>query len=204
VALEHTRAIASRALGELHAAASAAHNTPFGDIVDTEDDLQPLMALAFRDATRATSLLAVTMAAAEFNVPKMRARAAEGWASVTELADVLAREHGVPFVIAHEIVSRFVRTTPDLNVTGVGERLTEAARECGRHIHYTDEALRALLSPEHFVAVRRTLGGPAAEVVGAALVRSRDILSEDEREITSLRDALADATRQRRAAVEKL
>ena len=26
------------------------HNTPFGDIVDTEDDLQPLVAAMFRDA----------------------------------------------------------------------------------------------------------------------------------------------------------
>ena len=25
------------------------HNTPFGDIVDTEDDLQPLVASMFRD-----------------------------------------------------------------------------------------------------------------------------------------------------------
>lgn len=204
VALEHTRAIASRALGELHAAASAAHNTPFGDIVDTEDDLQPLMALAFRDATRATSLLAVTMAVAEFNVPRMRARAAEGWASVTELADVLARDHGVPFVIAHDIVSRFVRTVADVSVEGVGERLAEAARGCGRQIHYTDDALRELLSPEHFVAVRRTHGGPAVEVIAAALVRSHELLREDERELSGFRQSLAGADVERRAAVDRL
>ena len=36
----------------------AVHNTPFGDIVDTEDDLQPLVYAAFRDANRAVRLVA--------------------------------------------------------------------------------------------------------------------------------------------------
>ena len=58
---------------------AAVHNTPFGDIVDTEDDLQPLVASAFKDATRAVALVAAAMAAAEFDVARMRARAAEGW-----------------------------------------------------------------------------------------------------------------------------
>ena len=53
VALEHARALASRALGETLAVFAAVHNTPFGDIVDTEDDLQPLVFAAFRDARRA-------------------------------------------------------------------------------------------------------------------------------------------------------
>ena len=53
VALEHARAIGSKALGQAAAIALAVHNTPFGDIVDTEDDLQPLVASMFRDALRA-------------------------------------------------------------------------------------------------------------------------------------------------------
>ena len=43
VALEHARALASKALGQANAIQLAVHNTPFGDIVDTEDDLQPLV-----------------------------------------------------------------------------------------------------------------------------------------------------------------
>ena len=37
------------------------HNTPFGDIVDTEDDLQPLVAQMFKDADRAVRLVAAAM-----------------------------------------------------------------------------------------------------------------------------------------------
>src|SRR5207344_744993 len=58
VALEHARAIASKALGQASGIVLAVHNTPFGDIVDTEDDLQPLVAQMFKDAARAVSLVA--------------------------------------------------------------------------------------------------------------------------------------------------
>ncbi len=72
VALEHARALASKAFAELSAVPAAVHNTPFGDIVDTEDDLQPLVATAFRDATRAIALVAAAMTSVEFDVARMR------------------------------------------------------------------------------------------------------------------------------------
>src|SRR4029450_7857853 len=58
VALEHARAIGSKALGQAQAIMTSVHNTPFGDIVDTEDDLQPLVLSMFRDATRMVTLVA--------------------------------------------------------------------------------------------------------------------------------------------------
>ena len=64
VALEHARAIASKALGQATAIITSVHNTPFGDIVDTEDDLQPLVASMFRDALRAVALVAPRRCAA--------------------------------------------------------------------------------------------------------------------------------------------
>ena len=68
VALEHARALGSKALGQAQAVSIAVHNTPFGDIVDTEDDLQPLVATAFRDAIRAIRLVAGAMSQATFDV----------------------------------------------------------------------------------------------------------------------------------------
>ncbi len=58
VALEHARAIGSKALGQAQAIVLSVHNTPFGDIVDTEDDLQPLVFSMFRDAVRTVTLVA--------------------------------------------------------------------------------------------------------------------------------------------------
>ena len=97
VALEHARAIASKAVGQASAILLAVHNTPFGDIVDTEDDLQPLVASMFTDARRAVTLVAAAMATREFNRERMAERARLGWITVTELADTLDARHGVPF-----------------------------------------------------------------------------------------------------------
>ena len=70
----------------------AVHNTPFGDIVDTEDDLQPLVASMFRDALRAVTLVGAAMRGAEFDVARLESRAAEGGTTLTELADHLVRD----------------------------------------------------------------------------------------------------------------
>ena len=108
VALEHARAIGSKALGQAQAIVLTAHNTPFGDIVDTEDDLQPLVFAMFRDATRAVRLVAAAMSSAEFDAAALEARAGDGWTTLTELADTLVREHGLPFRKAHAIAAHFV------------------------------------------------------------------------------------------------
>lgn len=180
VALEHARALLSKAFAQAGAIPVAVHNTPFGDIVDTEDDLQPLVAAMFKDAVRAVSLVAVALEDADFDVEKMRTRAGENWIAVTELADTLARDHGVPFRSAHEIAAQLVRvsrTEPDAGMAALVARISREVT--GTAIELTDDALATLLSPEHFVEVRRTLGGPAPEVTDAALAQSQSLLEED-------------------------
>ena len=51
----------------------------------------------FKDATRAVTLVAAAMADAEFDVARLAQRAGEDWMTMTELADTLARDHGLPF-----------------------------------------------------------------------------------------------------------
>jgi argininosuccinate lyase len=179
VALEHARALSSKAFAQAGAIPVAVHNTPFGDIVDTEDDLQPLVAAMFKDATRAVSLVAVALEGADFDVEKMRRRAGENWISVTELADTLARERGLPFKAGHTIAARLVQggQAPGVSLASLVAQISKDVT--GTAIEYTDEALATLLSPEHFVEVRRTHGGPSPEVTGAALDASRSVLSED-------------------------
>ena len=62
VALEHARAIGSKAVGQAGAILLTVHNTPFGDIVDTEDDLQPLVFVDVQRRDRAVRLVAAAMA----------------------------------------------------------------------------------------------------------------------------------------------
>src|SRR6202011_1032151 len=89
VSLEQSRILASRALGEAQAVLTCAHNTPFGDINDSEDDLQPLVSTMFRDALRALRLLAGLLESAEVDRERLVRRAAADFITVTELADTL-------------------------------------------------------------------------------------------------------------------
>jgi argininosuccinate lyase len=205
VALEHARAIGSKALGQATAVLLAVHNTPFGDIVDTEDDLQPLVHAAFRDGIRATRLVAAALADATFDVDAMARRATESWITVTELADTLTRDEGLPFSRSHAIAAGLIRAqriTPD---RPLADLLAEVSRDViGTPIVYAEARLREVLSPRHFVAVRHTLGGPApertAEAVAASLVR----LDRDRQWLDDTRGALDAADRSLALALEAL
>src|SRR5918992_52272 len=162
VALEHARAIASKALGQASAVFLTLPHTPFGDIVDTEDDLQPLVASMFRDALRAVTLVAASMRGAAFDVAMLASRAAEGGTTLTELADHLVRQHGLPFRTAHSIAARLLKSRGERPDVPLSTTLATVSSDLvGVPLTYTDAEIDEILSPHHFVEVRRTPGGPA-------------------------------------------
>jgi argininosuccinate lyase len=194
VALEHARAIGSKAVGQGQAIITAVHNTPFGDVVDTEDDLQPLVASMFRDATRMVALVAAAMRGADFDRGRLAGRAAFGGTTLTELADTLVRDHGLPFRTAHGIAALLQKARaedPAVPLAGTLSRASQAL--LGRALDYTEAELETILSPRHFVAVRRTWGGPAPEETARAIGVSRRQLERDRHDWQARRDHLARA-----------
>lgn len=179
VALEHARSISSRAVGGATAILTAVHNTPFGDIVDTEDDLQPLVSTMFRDAIRTVRLVAAALERAEFDRERLASRAETSGITLTELADTLVREHGVSFREAHEIAAR-IAPAVTAGEGRVAALLEDACSDIASvRVSYGDEALKAMLSPRHFVDVRTTPGGPAPDVTARAVRASRALLDDD-------------------------
>lgn len=204
-ALEHARAIGSKALGQANAVTLALHNTPFGDIVDTEDDLQPLVFSMFRDATRSVRLVSAALDGAKFDEARLAARAREGWITITELADTLTRDHGLPFRTSHAIAVRLIadheqhpeRTLVDLLGAVSGDIL-------GAPLVYEPEVLEHILSPRYFVDVRTTHGGPAPSETTRAVAESRAALTADERWWSGARDRLTAAEVQLRERSARL
>ena len=197
VAIEHVRAIASKALGQGLGVLTSVHNTPFGDINDVEDDLQPLVYSAVRDAIRAVSLLASSLEAAEFNLDLLRERAESNFITVTELADTIVRRDGLPFSQAHAIVAACVRQATEVGGSITHEMLGAAASEAGHDLSLTEEGLREALSAEHFVSIRHVHGGPAPAETRLALEEQRAAEARD----TEWLDA---ATERLTAAAERL
>jgi argininosuccinate lyase len=180
VAIEHARAIASKALGQTQAILTSVHNTPFGDIVDTEDDLQPLVFSMFRDATRAVKLVAAAMSTAEFDAARLEARAADGWTTLTELADTLVRDRGLPFRKAHQIATGLIAARKADARSPLSTLLDDVSRErLGSPLRYTEDVLAGILSARHFVEVRKTPGGPAPDETARAAAASRRRLEDD-------------------------
>jgi argininosuccinate lyase len=202
VALEHARAIASKAVAQTAAITFCVHNTPFGDVVDTEDDLQPLVAATFRDAVRAVTLVAAAMRGVEFDEQRLQARAAEGGTTLTELADHLVRSHSLPFTTAHTIAGRLLAAQRERPGAPLGAILaTVSADLLGVPLQYSDAEIARILSPRHFVEVRRTRGGPAPEATAEALDRAGAALTADRGWTDERRKALAaaEATLRRRS-----
>jgi argininosuccinate lyase len=205
VALEHARAIGSKALGQASAIVLAVHNTPFGDIVDTEDDLQPLVVRMFHDAARATALVAAAMETAEFDTARMAQRAEQGWITVTELADTLARDHGLPFRSCHAVASRFIAAARSGPERPLSVMLRAASTDVlGREILYDEAALVEILSPSHFVEVRRTFGGPSPSETSRASQASHEALTRDLQWISERRAALQRASEELKRAASAI
>ena len=181
VALEHIRILASKVLGQATGVFISVHNTPFGDINDVEDDLQPLIVNTLRDATRSLSLFAAALSTATFNTETLRRRANQGFITVTELADVLVRRDKLSFRTAHQIVARCVGLAHERQGELSYDLLQTVAREIlGREVGLTPDEVKQALDPEHFVKVRGILGGPAPEETRRAAALERQQEQDDE------------------------
>ena len=205
VALEHARAISSKALGQAGGIFLTVHNTPFGDIVDTEDDLQPLVFAMFNDADRAVRLVAAAMGTATFDRERLAARAEQGWITVTELADTLVRDEGVPFKTSHTIATRLISEASRRPSEPRGRLLREVSEAVlGRPIEFDDARLNEVLSARHFVEVRKTPGGPAPSEMARALAESRTLLDADVTWLAAARGKLERADSQLTEAARAL
>jgi len=193
VPFEHVRVLASKALAQAQGIFTCLHNTPFGDINDAEDDLQPLVFGATTDAVRALELFAGIMGGCEVNTVRMAERAAADFLTVTELADALVRREGVSFREAHHLVSAAVR---ELRGRYSAQAMIDAVAalaplHIGRTLGISREELLEALDPHHFVAIRRLPGGPAPDAMEPALHTAGANLAEAERWIVEKSAALA-------------
>jgi argininosuccinate lyase len=205
VALEHARAIGSKAVGQAQAIVTTVHNTPFGDIVDTEDDLQPLVAAMFRDACRMVTLVAAALELADFDKERLAARAAIGGTTLTELADTLVRDRGMSFRNAHAIAALLLKARTEDPQAPLASTLSKAsAAILGKPIEYSEADLEKIMSPAHFVEVRTTHGGPSPKEAARAIAESQRKLHDDRESWQARRERLANAEAKLAARVKAL
>ncbi|WP_226037439.1 argininosuccinate lyase [Aquibacillus saliphilus] len=164
VSIEHSRAIASSAAAEGMAVVHMIHNTPYGDINDTEDDLQPHLFEGYKKAIRVLRIMHAVILTMDFNKGRAYQQARENMITITELADVLARDYGVSFRKAHGKASIIAKRTDaeskelyEIPVTTVNQWLGDVKLE--------NEDWQAITDPKLFVERRKITGGPNPDVV---------------------------------------
>lgn len=174
VSIEHTRSLLSAVVGDASTVLQMVHNTPFGDIVDTEDDMQPYLWRAIDRLVGIYELFGSLVVTMDVNKKKLRDRAENSFANVTELADTLVRSEGISFRQAHSIVSKCIKVLLAHNEESLasltwGLANTQSKLVTGKPLVISEEDFYHTLKPEFFVGIRTLLGGPAPETMRASL-----------------------------------
>ncbi|WP_074598981.1 argininosuccinate lyase [Sediminibacillus halophilus] len=171
VSIEHSRALASSAAGEGMTVVHMIHNTPYGDINDTEDDLQPHLYKGYRKGIRVLRLMRAVVLTMEFNRERAFQQARENMITITELADVLTRDYGLSFRKAHHQASIIAKKT-DAAGKELYEISLEKINDWLEGVQLKKEDWQQIIDPACFVERRRVTGGPNQDLV-KEMIRSR-------------------------------
>jgi len=170
-AAELVRGHSGRIIGAMTSLCVTMKGLPLAYSKDMQDDKQPLF--------EAHDLLALSLAAmtgmietAEFRVDRMRAAAAQGHSTATDLADWLVRVTNVPFREAHHITGRAVRLAEERGVP-LWELPLDALRQIDSRI---DESVFDVLTVDASVRSRTSHGGTAPQAVRARIRQARKAL----------------------------
>lgn len=180
VSIEHTRSLLSSVVGDASTVLQMIHNTPFGDIVDTEDDMQPYLWRAMEKLKGIYKLFGSLIVTMEVNKGKLLTRAKNSFANVTELADSLVRSEKISFRQSHKIVSSCVKALLTKKQESLESLTWELANEKALEIiqkplTISKEEFYKALKPEFFVQVRTLAGGPAPETMRSSLLQAQAV-----------------------------
>jgi argininosuccinate lyase len=167
-AAELVRGHSARIVGDLVALLVLLKGLPLAYAKDLQDDKPPLFD-AHDLLMLSLAAMAGMIAELDFVPERMRAAAAAGHATATDLADWLVGEAGVPFREAHHIAGRAVAAAEAGGKALDQLTLGELQAVDGR---ITADVL-PLLSVESSVAARRSAGGTAPELVAQAVRAAR-------------------------------
>ncbi len=174
-AAELVRGHSARIIGDHVALLVLLKGLPLAYAKDLQDDKPPLF-----DAHDLLGLSLAAMAGMiadlEFVPERMRAAAAAGHATATDLADWLVADAGVPFREAHHIAGHAVAAAED-----AGKALDQLSLDELRTVDdRIDARVLPRLSVEASVAARRSAGGTAPERVGQAIAAARAAMAARE------------------------
>lgn len=208
VSLEHSRALANAVQGEAQVVIGMLTNTPFGDIVDKEQEAHRHLWQALDRAIQLYRLLTVVFNGMEFNRQVLQKRVEGSFAVITQLAETIVQYTDLSFRTAHHVVSRVVKeavregeTIAQVNaalVNQIGMRIV------GKELNLTEELVREALDPRRFIELRDRTGGPAPREMRRQIAVREQQLAADEEWINARWDEIGQSEELLRRRVDEL
>ncbi len=177
--LERVRLYAGQMIGAMTSVAVAGLREPQADthaMLHLEDATLQAIELAGRVFPEVTK----EMQQMEVHEDRMRAVVEGSYIASTELANEMVREYGVDYRTGHDVIKRFVRASEEAGIPASqarAEMLDEAAEGLlGEPLGMSDERLRELLDPAHFVEITDSRGGVAPQEMARMIADRREAL----------------------------
>jgi argininosuccinate lyase len=162
--LEKLRTLTSHVVADAHAVSIMVHNTPFGDVADARGiGLQRVLMVtshAYNMMNELKSILDELVVFPELSMKKLE----KDYSTMTEVAEMLLREFGLPFRIGHKVakqlalLGRSAGIAPsEISFEAVSETYASITNET---IPFSKERYLMAVDPKQFVFSRAGLGGP--------------------------------------------
>jgi len=135
---------------------------------DMQEDKEPLFD-AYDTVLSCVKVFTYMISTAKWNTQKMEDACKGGYLNATDVADYLVRK-GMPFRTAHGVSARSVRLAIDKNCE-LEELSMDEWKSCSDLI---EEDIYSVISAKACVEARKTIGGPASEMVEKQISALKD------------------------------
>ncbi len=203
--IDRLRSTASEVVGKAQTLVLLAHNTNTG--MHDYRQPAPLMELAM-EAKEMYRRYAALVGSLRVDGERASDELALGYSTMTEVADALLREAGVPFRAAHAYASALVdfcraegraaATLTDAELRRIHLEIAETP------LPIAPEVLRKALDPVALLANRRGFGGPQPAAMTRSLAAHRAALEAQQHWLENTQHALADARTALKTAFEEV
>jgi argininosuccinate lyase len=204
--LEHIKSAAAHVTGSLTTVLACTKNTSLSDVNDGVSAINAPVLEASERTSVMLDLINGVLGTLTVHPEVMLRSSAIGFGTATELADVIVRETGLSFRIAHNIVGRVVVKTLEAgkNATDITvDDLEESSQELfGKSLDIKPQVIHEALDPTLNVQVRTVIGGTNPENVRNMVSERKKQLNIDIKELTQAKQHIEQAAEKLKLDVE--
>ncbi|MDF2964084.1 MAG: hypothetical protein K0S39_5819 [Paenibacillus sp.] len=178
--LEKLRALTSHVIADAHAVSIMGHNTPFGDVADARGiALQRVLMVtghAYSMMNELNNILEGLVICPDLGMKKL----VNDYSTMTEVAEMLLREFGLPFRIGHKVAKELTLLGRSAGIAPSEISFDDVSKVyngiTGQAVPFSKERYLRAVDPKQFVFSRAGIGGPQPAETARMLEAEREDL----------------------------